>query len=351
MNKIEPTHPPHVLLPSRVLSNDRRAKGGFSTSAAASGGVGKQRTSFNKPAFTVMQTVQKLQRQGLIIDEATMPSALNYIRYVGAYRLKKYWRHLLDPRKNKFPPGYSFGRLADRYEFDRQLRALTIEAIERLEIAVRSVIVNYLSVKHSPHWFSNAALFKAGGRYKVSDLVMMIESAVKREKEQSNMIRYYSRYSRPPLPPSWMVGEYLTFGLWSRVFQMLIDQTDRKAISNRFGIDQPAVFESWIHTLTVTRNTAAHNGQFLRGEMRVAPCGFKRVGILFNDPQSFFAVATVINYMLMHTELPSNWTHQLRTLFAKYPAIEIKEIGFPKNWADQAGWLGSTRPKMTHRVD
>ncbi len=99
---------------------------------------------FNKPASSPEQLLQKLERQGLVVDDARREWALSYMRFVGGYRLKGYWYHLVDPVTKAFPAGHRFEQIVSRCEFDRELRALTMAAIERLEIAVRVVMANYL---------------------------------------------------------------------------------------------------------------------------------------------------------------------------------------------------------------
>lgn len=295
------------------------------------------RIPFNKPAVSPEKLLRKLEQQGLIVEAATRPLALQYMRFVGGYRLKGYWHHLVDPNTKAFPQGYRFQQLADRCEFDRELRAITIAGIERLEIALRVAMANHLSLKHSPHWFLDPTIFKNGGRFSSADLVQKIQDEVARARDKTFVKHYFARYSQPPLPPSWSVCECVTFGLWSRTFQLLKSVDDRKAISRRFNIGPTEVFESWIHTLTVVRNLVAHNGQLLRVTLGVAPRDYRNAGIRFTD-KSFFAVATVIHYLLNQTGLPHSWAPQLTALFEKYPQIELDEIGFPQDWQTRAGW-------------
>ncbi len=294
---------------------------------------------FNKPASSPEQLLQKLERQGLVVDDARREWALSYMRFVGGYRLKGYWYHLVDPVTKAFPAGHRFEQIVSRCEFDRELRALTMAAIERLEIAVRVVMANYLSLKHSPHWFLDASLFRQGRRQGAAELVVKIEAEVERARDKTFVKHYFLRYSTPRLPPSWSVCECVTFGLWSRTYQLLKNPNDRKAISRRFNIDATEVFESWIHTLTVVRNMVAHSGQLLRVTLGVAPKDYRKAGIRFSDSKSFYAVATVINYLWRQTGLPQAWPDQLKELFTRYPEVNLAEIGFPADWSNQPGWL------------
>lgn len=292
-------------------------------------------TTFTKSASNPSTLLTKLEGQGLqVADRST---ALNYLQYVGGYRLKGYWHHLIDKATNQFPQGYNFTDIANRCEFDRELRAATIEAIDRLEVAIRSSIANYLSQKHGPHWFLKPSAFKPTKAWGLGQLLQKIESEVGRGK--NNFVKhYFSKHDDPYLPPSWSISECVSFGLWSRTYEILRDTNDKKAIAMKFNIDQPNVFASWIHAITVLRNVVAHHGQLLGNTQNVSPCEYKRLGIIFKDNKQFFALATVIQYMLTQTSLPNRWKADLKAIFDKYPTVNILEVGFPQKWESQPGW-------------
>ncbi len=60
---------------------------------------------FTKLAASPEQLLAKWTSQGLTLSEAETPQALAYLRYVGAYRLKGYWFHLVDSTTKRFPAG------------------------------------------------------------------------------------------------------------------------------------------------------------------------------------------------------------------------------------------------------
>ena len=135
-----------------------------------------------------------------------------------------------------------------------------------------------------------------------------------------------------------MISECVSFGLWSQTFSILRNVHDKKAISKKFGVDQVDVFESWIHTLTVVRNIAAHHGQFLKVKLGVAPATYKAKSIKFDNHKSFFSAATVIQYLLCQTGLPHSWAEDLDAIFSNYPLVDKADVGFPANWKACAGW-------------
>lgn len=293
---------------------------------------------FTKSAATPAQLLKKLKDRGLVVSEDFEPQALAYLQGVGGYRLKGYWFHLVDPDTKKLPLGYTFGQLADRCEFDRELRAATIAAIDRLEVAIRVTIANHLSLKHSPHWFLETGIFKPTRQWGVGQLIRKIEDEVRRSDGKKFVAHYFAAHDEPYLPPSWAITECVTFGLWSRTFAILRDPHDKKAIAKRFGVDQVDVFQSWIHMLTVVRNVAAHHGQLLRVKLGVAPANYKKAGIKFSDPKSFYAAATVVHFLLEQTKLPHRWKSDIDTIFTSYPSVSIDDIGFPADWKTSPGW-------------
>lgn len=296
------------------------------------------KSPFIKTAATPEQLLKKLEDAGLIFSDLSRQRARSYLRFVGGYRLKGYWFHLIDPASKRFPDGYNFEKIVERYEFDRELRVATISAIDRLEVAIRSVMANFLSLKHSPHWFLVPSIFKPTRDWGIGQLIKKIEDEVRRSNARRFVEHYYDQHDEPYLPPSWAVTECVTFGLWSRTFAILRDGNDKKAISKKFGIDQVDVFQSWIHMLTVVRNSAAHHGQFLNVKLGVAPANYKSAGINFCDQKSFFAAATVIQFMLIQTGLPQTWKENLDDIFNKYPTVLIADLGFPLDWKNHLGW-------------
>nr|GEU29183.1 hypothetical protein [Tanacetum cinerariifolium] len=257
---------------------------------------GKPLATFSKTAKSPAALLQKLVDQNLIVTDQGL--AERYITFVGHYRLKGYWFHLIDPVTKQFKPGTTFENIQQRYEFDREIRAIILEAIERLEVAIRSSLCNFLSLKHSPHWYLDAGIFKPSGKFGLGQMLSKIESEVDRSSSKLFIRAYYKEYDDPYLPPSWAMSECVSLGMWSRTYKMLRDPLDKKAISSKFGIAQVEVFESWLHTLTVLRNMAAHHDRFLGQKLGVGPTNLKNKNIKFQDNKSVYAALTVVHFLL-----------------------------------------------------
>jgi hypothetical protein len=92
--------------------------------------------------------------------------ARHYLRFIGYYRLSGYWflfqhRDGSD-RHDHFRPGVAFDDVLNLYIFDRKLRLVVMDALERLEVAARTAVSDVMSAAHGPHWFMDRRHFEAG---------------------------------------------------------------------------------------------------------------------------------------------------------------------------------------------
>lgn len=121
---------------------------------------------FKKPATTIAQQLQHLQAEGMAIPD--MARAEHWLRHVSYYRLSAYWLPFEHPKGNpspRFLPGTSFDTVTALYDFDRRLRLLVLDAIERIEVAVRGSWASELAQRFGPHGYLDVALYSHPGRY------------------------------------------------------------------------------------------------------------------------------------------------------------------------------------------
>jgi abortive infection bacteriophage resistance protein len=98
----------------------------------------------NKPAFSVANQIALLKQRGMLFrDETTAPHFLENISY---YRLKGYWWDMqTDFSLHTFKSNTYFEDIIDRYNFDRHLRLILFDAIERIEISLRTKLIYHMS--------------------------------------------------------------------------------------------------------------------------------------------------------------------------------------------------------------
>ena len=100
--------------------------------------------TYTKPALTYDKQIELLESRGLqITDKARAKRHLSNVSY---YRLSAYMLPFKEMDENgvvkdKFLPNTTWDNVYDLYKFDRKLRLLVFDAIERIEIALRTQII------------------------------------------------------------------------------------------------------------------------------------------------------------------------------------------------------------------
>lgn len=113
---------------------------------------------YNKPPFDITAQLDNLKKKNLIISDNE--KAAHYLSIVSYTRLSIYFSPFYETETTNFKKGVEFQDIVNLYSFDRALRITTLEALEQIEIAVRSVISNHMSIKYADaFWYTNAKLF------------------------------------------------------------------------------------------------------------------------------------------------------------------------------------------------
>ncbi|MBX7208476.1 MAG: Abi family protein [Verrucomicrobiaceae bacterium] len=302
---------------------------------------------FTKPALTIPEQIAKLKARSLLIEDDA--EAEHYLRFIGYYRLSAYALPLQQsavPGK-PFKSGTTFRNILDLYRFDRELRLLTMDAIERIEVAVRTVIVNEMAVKHGPHWFMDTVHFDASARNpRHTELLDRLDAEFTiprggtrphRRHHEVFINYYFDTYTSPYLPPIWMISETLTLGMWSKIFDNLKLPAERKAIAANFSIDEQ-ILRNWLHALTYLRNLCAHHARVWNRQMVIKPIIAKKHLSFLKSNDRFYAIAVVIHELMLRIAPLSHWHERLARLLEQHLFVDLKALGFSTNWKDEAFW-------------
>ncbi len=288
--------------------------------------------------------LERLSERGLIFED--QEKAKSVLKFISYYRFTGYGLsfEVYDGNKkrlNIYKNGTRFEDILYRYDFDRQLRILVGDAIERVEIAIRTCITQTLAIKYKDsHWILNQNLFKSN--YDQPFLIEKIKKEIgynspKKIATGEVFIRHYFKtYKEPSLPASWMVAEVLTIGNWSILFENLGKLKDQKEISRIFDLPVDELI-SWLHALTYLRNLYAHHSRIFNRHFIIKPKFSQKIPVhLKNDRFAYFAA--ILLYFLNKISPEHHWNVKLDELFKKYPLINIEELGFTINWRNDKFW-------------
>lgn len=178
----------------------------------------------------------------------------NYIlQTVSYHRLSPYLDSLI--KNHPFFCEPTFEKAWELYCFDRELRLLITDAIEKIEVAFRTSLSETMSGLYSPYWFLDNKIFK--DQKKFYKFVKQLD-VICQDKHNSYIQEYYRNYDYPKYPPSWILFEYLSFGACITGFINIKKIKDRKLICNLFK-EHPTTMQSWLYAMRYMRNLCAHH--------------------------------------------------------------------------------------------
>lgn len=314
---------------------------------------------YNKTPLSIPEQVQRLKDRKLIIGDSV--KAERYLSNIGYYRLSAYWLPYELPatngsksRNHQFKPNTYFDEIVNLYIFDRKLRLLIMEAIERIEVAVRTQWANALSLAtNNPHAYLDASLFKNPWQHHkdLSKIVRDIEAS-----HETFVTHYTSTYDEPFLPPIWAVVETLTLGALSRWYASTKDNTARAKVSKALGMPTVEIMESVLHSLTLIRNICAHHARLWNRKMTMQLPKIKRLqnaiqteeiidkkGNVQQQPRREIYNYLIVMISIMKTINPTTtWVKRLADLIKTTSIEQQNAMGFPIDWQSKPIWQGVT---------
>lgn len=291
---------------------------------------------FLKPATTYQEQVALLQRRGLIIEDTE--KAGFYLQHLNYYRLGAYWLPFeASHTEHQFKPNTHFNEVLDLYIFDRELRLLILDAIERIEVSVRSQWAYQLAHHHGPHAHLQSGLFDK--RYWHRNLEQLTDE-VKRSDE--TFIKHHLTEYTETLPPTWAVCEVMSMGLLSRWYNSLKPLSTRRAIASVYGVDEK-VLESWLHHLSLVRNVCAHHSRLWNREFTITPILPKSkpaqlVAEFVPGSRKLYNTLVILLHGMNVIAQQHHWRSKLKQLIEKHH-IAVNEMDFPEDWAERAIWM------------
>lgn len=285
---------------------------------------------FAKHALSTPDLINFLVGKGLIVNNRDY--AFSKINSVGYYRLKIYTRALELPNKH-FKAGTTFEDVISLYEFDRNLRLIFLDAIERIEVALRATIINIMCSEGGPHFYCNEVYFQ--NKSSMHNLMELADRS-----KHISIVHYSNTYHTPLLAPIWCVTEASAFGDISRLFADLL-LPHRKSIAQPFGIDEK-ILVSWFKSINTLRNICAHHNRLWNGELKVnSPLVAKKYSSDLSENNKLYSRAVIMRLILgnIDEQCYLDWRSRLRDLLSTQNEATLRLMGFPINWLNRPLWI------------
>lgn len=312
-------------------------------------------STYAKPALSHAELVARLEQRGLTIPDRGR--ATRYVRHIGYYRLSPYMIPFQErDGTHIFDPGTTFDDVLTLYVFDRKLRLLVLDALERVEVAIRAALTDTMATRHGPHWYvdrhlftdrsEHAGLLRTVREESDAQLRRPAESDDSRLNFPSALEHYLTHYGEPELPPSWIMVEGLTLGGLSHLYQNLRDSRAKQAIAGALGINEP-LLDSWLRTYVRIRNICAHHGRLWNVGLGVYPklASSPKVewprgagAVPERHRQRLYPALASLQTILRTISPGSSWRHRLAELLSGPSGVPLAAMGFPDRWTDDPFW-------------
>ncbi len=294
-----------------------------------------------KPSLTFEQQADLLLDRGLKADRDALVGILRDVNY---YRLSAYWYTFRVPEDSneRLRSDATIGTVWNRYVFDRHIRLLVMDAVERVEVSVRTRMTEIFTQRHGSMGYVEPNGF--GPEFDVEDhgrLVSEIRRNARRSREDF-VKHFYDKYDGKDLP-LWMAVEIMTFGNLFTMFRHL-DLHTKREIAKSYGLSA-RVLESWLKTLNYIRNLCAHHSRLWNRTLGIRPViPKKRHNPEWHDPTivqngKIYSVLSLLYCLLRQVAPQSHWRQRLDNLLARYSDdIPLSFMGFPIDWEKHAVW-------------
>lgn len=290
----------------------------------------------NNP-ITVLEQINRLQADGLEFTNIT--AAEQELSNISYFRLSEYLNQFRRV-DHRFQIGTSLDNALCTYYFDKQLRALIFQAIQSIEVALRTRMIQHISMPLGSFWFLDNANFKNATYYK--NTLNKIRNEIGRTKEPF-ILEFYDHYASPDLPPVWKTLEVISFGTLSKLYENLADGTIKQAVANSFGVNKYKFFVSWIQSIAVLRNLCCHHNRVWNRNFVIhpqIPTRDLRSIVHIEDPTStkLYNFLCILCYLEKQIHPNSSFASKLKELLKENPTIDITTMGFPLNWQNESLW-------------
>jgi abortive infection bacteriophage resistance protein len=295
----------------------------------------------NKDPKTVEEQIQLLKERGMLFHKEELVS--HFLENISYYRLKGYWWEMQsDKVEHVFKENSYIEDVIDLYNFDRYLRLLIFDAIERIEIALRTKLIYNLSLSYGPLWYLDYSIFTDG--INQMSIAGHLSSEITRSKEQ--FIIEHKTNHKNELPEAWKALEVASMGSLSKIYKNLNHQLPEKStIALQFGFNSHSDFSSFLEATTVIRNVIAHHSRLWNNNITIKylwPKNLKNAPITYipneNQRAKLFSLFSLILYTLENVSPNSSIKGKFFDLLQEFPNVPVHKMGFPSNWKTQPIW-------------
>ena len=287
---------------------------------------------YSKQALSFPDQLSQLQQRGLHVADPAR--AVHWLQRVSYYRLSAYCLPFKDGEN--FRPETEFNDIAGLYIFDRKLRLLVLDAIERIEVALRTAITYEIGHVYGSFGHADPANFSPG----FDHAKFMAELSQEERRSRETFVAHFrGKYTSERHLPVWMATELLSFGTVSLLYKALRPAIKR-SIATEYGVSDRNL-ASWLHALSYIRNVCAHHKRLWNRELAVKPQFPTRSRAwphVVQGNQRLYCILVVLQHMLKVVAPRCHWRSRLIALLGEHPNVSLAAMQIPVDWRTRGIW-------------
>ncbi|WP_341955429.1 Abi family protein [Microbacterium sp. LWH13-1.2] len=323
---------------------------------------------YAKEWLSLEDQVERLREHGLQVPDdaraAKVLAAIGYYRLTGylyPFRISEEYVDDADRQQVRVHSDFRLGTRLDHAEeiidFDRRLRLLVLDGVERIEVAVR-MRIGYVLGRASAYAYEEPnrfiETFTANGTDirspKPSRHVQWLQRVSARQASSDEKFVEHFREKYDDKMPIWALTEILELGHLSVLYRGM-NQVDAEEVAFAFGVPTKKLMASWLASLNYVRNAAAHHARLFNRKLQNAPSRPKIGQIPVLDhlrgsehPKQVYgtySALAVIAYLLPLIDPDTGWVSRVATLLRGFPAsdaLTVESLGAPHGWSALALW-------------
>lgn len=325
-------------------------------------------TEYTKPWLSLEQQVQRLKDHGLLVPDddhaQKVLAAIGYYRLTGyLYPFRESEPYVDDGGRTRirvlsgYRPGTELAWAEDIIDFDRRLRVLVLDGLERVEVAVR-MRVGYVLGRTSAFAYEDPNCFTHSFVASVTDLrsprpsahVQWLQRVRTRQASSDEKFVEHFREKYDDRMPVWALTEILELGQLSVLYRGM-NQADAEELALAFGVPTKRLMASWLASLNYVRNVAAHHARLYNRKLQNAPSrppigqipvlDHLRASEQAKQVYGTYNALAVLAYLLPSIDPHTDWVPRAATLLGEFPmhdSLTTASLGAPDGWNNLELW-------------
>lgn len=308
-----------------------------------------------KTHLTYAEQITKIKDRGLIFENEQ--DVLEILRHIGYYSFTGYaypFRAIhgeiyadASGDTDKFFQGAHFSDVMELIQFDLEINSILNDLLSIFEKSLGAQLAYVTGVLDPVFYLDKRNLSKKASAGAHEKWLKKFNETLHSQRHTDFVKHHFAKYQGKL--PIWVAIEVMQFGSLTYLYSLLTHSHQRE-ISEKFGLDNTALFEDSLENLRILRNMSAHNSRIWNSKFKRNFPNLSEYWIIEDDLKHAFFTAknrlywriVILVFLTIDNVLAADAIKKLKVILFNMPQIEgipiLSEMGFPENWRNLEFW-------------